>query len=84
MRDMQKKMGTSIILITHDLGVVALGLVGESGSGKSTTGRTILQLHQPTNGEVLYQDVPITRLTKISLKQCVVICKLFSKIHTPH
>lgn len=165
MRDMQKKMGTSIILITHDLGVVAgmcdriivmkegeiveqgtteaifenaqhpytkkllnalpklherkqpkaianvqlgidknkplievthlskefalghgkrvkavndlsfhiypgetLGLVGESGSGKSTTGRTILQLHQPTNGEVLYQGVPITRLTKKQLK----------------
>ncbi|MFB7156195.1 ABC transporter ATP-binding protein [Lysinibacillus sp. NPDC056232] len=165
MRDMQKKMGTSIILITHDLGVVAgmcdriivmkegeiveqgtteeifknaqhpytkkllnalpklhekkqpkpvtnvqleidknkplievahlskefalghgrtvkavndlsfhiypgetLGLVGESGSGKSTTGRTILQLHQPTNGEVLYQGVPMTRLTKKQLK----------------
>ncbi|QDQ01455.1 ABC transporter ATP-binding protein [Lysinibacillus fusiformis] len=165
MRDMQKKMGTSIILITHDLGVVAgmcdriivmkegeiveqgtteeifanaqhpytkkllsalpklhekkqpkplanlltgidatkplievehlskefglgrgqtvkavndlsfhiypgetLGLVGESGSGKSTTGRTILQLHQPTNGEVLYQGVPITRLTAKQLK----------------
>ncbi|WP_431811435.1 ABC transporter ATP-binding protein [Lysinibacillus sp. FW12] len=165
MRDMQKKMGTSIILITHDLGVVAgmcdriivmkegeiveqgtteeifanaqhpytqkllnalpkqhekkqpkemaniqagidkhkplievthlskefslgrgqtlkavndlsfyiypgetLGLVGESGSGKSTTGRTILQLHQPTNGEVLYQGIPVTRLTKKQLK----------------
>lgn len=165
MRDMQKKMGTSIVLITHDLGVVAgmcdrvvvmkegqiveqgtteeifanaqhpytkkllnalpklhekkqpkatpnliagmdatkpliqvnhlskvfelgrgqtvkavndlsfhiypgetLGLVGESGSGKSTTGRTILQLHQPTDGEVLYQGVPITRLSAKQLK----------------
>ncbi|WP_249685945.1 ATP-binding cassette domain-containing protein, partial [Bacillus velezensis] len=45
-----------------------LGLVGESGSGKSTTGRTILQLHQPTNGEVLYQGIPVTRLTKIKSK----------------
>jgi len=45
-----------------------LGLVGESGSGKSTTGRTILQLHQPTYGEVLYQGIPITRLTKKQLK----------------
>ncbi len=45
-----------------------LGLVGESGSGKSTTGRTILQLHQPTNGEVLYQGIPVTRLSKKQLK----------------
>ncbi|WP_163969521.1 ABC transporter ATP-binding protein [Oceanobacillus halotolerans] len=31
-----------------------LGLVGESGCGKSTVGRTILNLYQATNGEVLY------------------------------
>lgn len=45
-----------------------LGLVGESGSGKSTTGRTLLQLHQPTDGEVLYKGVPVSRLTKNELK----------------
>lgn len=32
-----------------------LGLVGESGCGKSTTGRTILQLHQATEGSVQYE-----------------------------
>ncbi|TBL75263.1 ABC transporter ATP-binding protein [Paenibacillus thalictri] len=32
-----------------------LGLVGESGCGKSTTGRTLLQLLKPTDGEVLYE-----------------------------
>ena len=31
------------------------GLVGESGSGKTTTGRSILQLYNPTSGEVIFE-----------------------------
>lgn len=32
-----------------------LGVVGESGCGKSTTGRTILRLNEPTDGEILFE-----------------------------
>lgn len=45
-----------------------LGLVGESGSGKSTTGRAILRLHEPTDGQVLYEGMSVNRLTKKELK----------------
>ncbi|WP_374563716.1 ABC transporter ATP-binding protein [Ideonella sp.] len=31
-----------------------LGVVGESGSGKTTMGLTLLRLHEPTEGEVLF------------------------------
>lgn len=45
-----------------------LGLVGESGSGKSTTGRTILRLHEPDNGETLYEGFDINHLKPKELK----------------
>jgi peptide/nickel transport system ATP-binding protein len=39
-----------------------LGLVGESGCGKSTTGRTLLQLEQATEGSVYFRGRDITGL----------------------
>jgi len=39
-----------------------LGLVGESGCGKSTTGRTVLQLYRPTDGNVLFEGESLVEM----------------------
>lgn len=39
-----------------------LGLVGESGCGKSTTGRMIVNLLEPTSGEIIYNGEDITKV----------------------
>ena len=45
-----------------------LGVVGESGCGKSTLGRTILRMHEPTSGEIIYKGECINEKSKRELK----------------
>lgn len=46
-----------------------LGLVGESGSGKSTTGRTLLRLHEATSGETVYEGADLNTYKKKQMKE---------------
>ena len=39
-----------------------IGIVGESGCGKSTLGKTLMRLHNPTSGEVLYKGADIASM----------------------
>lgn len=39
-----------------------LAIVGESGSGKSTVGRTLLRLHEPTSGTVMFDDMDLSSM----------------------
>ena len=62
--DIQAVDGVSIYIAERE----TLGLVGESGCGKSTLGRVILRLEEPSEGEIIYQGINITRLNKGGLR----------------
>jgi peptide/nickel transport system ATP-binding protein len=45
------------------------GLVGESGSGKTTIGRLVVGLEKPTEGNVFFDGVDITRLKSEEMRK---------------
>lgn len=45
-----------------------LGLVGESGCGKTTTGRCILQLYEPTEGQIFFEGQDLCKLKGAELR----------------
>jgi len=46
-----------------------LGIVGESGCGKSTTGKALLRLIEPTEGQVLFEGKDITKLNAEEMRK---------------
>jgi peptide/nickel transport system ATP-binding protein len=46
-----------------------LGVVGESGSGKTTMGLTLLRLHEPTGGQVLFEGKDLLKMSGTDWQQ---------------
>lgn len=65
-----KRIVQAVADVSFDVKVgQTLGLVGESGSGKTTVGRSILQLIQPTSGEVFFEGQDLTKLSFEDLRE---------------
>lgn len=46
-----------------------LGIVGESGCGKSTTGRSIMRLIEPSEGEIFFEGKNVSAMDKEALRK---------------
>lgn len=68
------KLGDSTIKAVNNVSLSLdrgeiLGIVGESGSGKSTLARLVMALDKPTDGNVLFENSDIFRLTTAKLRK---------------
>jgi len=65
-----KRIVQAVVDVSFDVKVgQTLGLVGESGSGKTTVGRSVLQLIQPTSGEVIFEGQDLTKMSFEQLRE---------------
>ena len=46
-----------------------LGLLGPSGCGKTTTGKLILQLENPTEGQIFFQGDDVSKLSSAGMTE---------------